>query len=254
MRLAQQIILMQKAAVVPYWQKVRDLQPADLVQYIRLNDASGTQATDYSGANRHGLYVNGPTLANAAGPDGVLVPYFDGSNQCVDLDNPFGTLTNVIAPPAQGSIMIWGRVPDQATWEDGTIDLLVSIGYNGSNECHIKKGNVATDWGISFRRSPNASQVPIDHFDYEPLGWMMCGLTWDDTAGEMRAYIYDAVGGFVNLGVAAYETDYAGLDYRASFIGAFLASGASPFKGWLAHFAFWKTVLTETKYRTLATV
>ncbi|KAK0614458.1 hypothetical protein B0T14DRAFT_606748 [Immersiella caudata] len=44
-----------------------------LIMYLPLNETSGTQATDYSGNNRHGRYVNGPALqgANGARLDGV---------------------------------------------------------------------------------------------------------------------------------------------------------------------------------------
>ncbi|KAK5653637.1 hypothetical protein OQA88_8667 [Cercophora sp. LCS_1] len=44
-----------------------------LILYLPLNETSGQQATDYSGNNRHGRYVNGPALQGANGVrlDGV---------------------------------------------------------------------------------------------------------------------------------------------------------------------------------------
>ncbi|KAK4443794.1 concanavalin A-like lectin/glucanase domain-containing protein [Podospora aff. communis PSN243] len=52
-----------------------------LIMYLPLNETSGTQATDYSGNNRHGRYVNGPSLQ---GPNGVRL---DGVDDYIQLPN-----------------------------------------------------------------------------------------------------------------------------------------------------------------------
>jgi len=52
-----------------------------LILYLPLNETSGTQATDFSGNNHHGRYVNGPQLQ---GRDGARL---DGNHNCIQLPN-----------------------------------------------------------------------------------------------------------------------------------------------------------------------
>lgn len=54
---------------------------ARLLMFLPLNDTSGTRATDYSGNNRHGTYVNGPRL------EGVNGVRLDGNNDHITLPN-----------------------------------------------------------------------------------------------------------------------------------------------------------------------
>jgi len=54
---------------------------AKLLLYLPLNETSGTRATDYSGSNLHGTYVNGPQLQGSAGAR------LDGTNDYIQLPN-----------------------------------------------------------------------------------------------------------------------------------------------------------------------
>ncbi|KAK1750924.1 concanavalin A-like lectin/glucanase domain-containing protein [Echria macrotheca] len=54
---------------------------AKLVLFLPLNETAGTQATDYSGNNRHGRYINTPALQ---GRNGTRL---DGVDGCIQLPN-----------------------------------------------------------------------------------------------------------------------------------------------------------------------
>ncbi|KAK3360603.1 concanavalin A-like lectin/glucanase domain-containing protein [Lasiosphaeria hispida] len=54
---------------------------AKLLIYLPLNETSGTRATDYSGSNLHGTYVNGPQLQGSNGAR------LDGNNDYIQLPN-----------------------------------------------------------------------------------------------------------------------------------------------------------------------
>jgi len=63
-----------------YIDKVLSIQPANLIGYWPMNDASGAVALDYSGQGNNGAYT-GVSLANAPGPDGGnSCPLFDGTS------------------------------------------------------------------------------------------------------------------------------------------------------------------------------
>jgi hypothetical protein len=58
--------------------------------YLRLNEQSGTTASDSSGFNRSGTYENSPTPSGAGGVDGGRSYDFDGTNDYVSTSyNPF---------------------------------------------------------------------------------------------------------------------------------------------------------------------
>jgi len=84
------------AAVLAYQTTVLDQDP---YSFHRFNESSGTTATDISGNNRNGTYVNSPTLnlagAGGAGSDNAVG--FNGSSQYMSFNaNTLGTsLANV---------------------------------------------------------------------------------------------------------------------------------------------------------------
>lgn len=249
------ISIAQAASFATYWTKVRDLDAANLVAYWRLNDTSGTQCTDYSGSNRHALYGNEPALANAAGPDGELVPFFDGTDQYVDIDNPAGTLVTAGLLGTIGSAMIWGKVTGVGDWTDDTNRILLNIAQDSNNEFHIKKNKTTISGEIDWVISPNTVQHVRSKVGMTTTGWFFAGQTWDESTTTLQAYLYTAELGFVILSPLSYAGHaWAGTTWVQSFISSFLIAGQSTWLGWIAHCALWKSKLTTAQMYSLSTI
>lgn len=97
----------------PYKDKVRLIQPDNLVRLFHLDERSGSSAKDYSPNARTGTYI-GPSLLDDIQPCGLNTAYWDGVNDeyvnilsNLETDFPVGNRT-------QGTVLMWL----QTNWDE----------------------------------------------------------------------------------------------------------------------------------------
>jgi hypothetical protein len=106
--------------------------------YYRLGESSGTTASDSSGNNRPGTYVNSPTLATAgAGAGDTAATFASASSQYV----------------ASNQLAAFGREIGSASWEfvfSTTSTAQMALGGNANT-------GSATNWEVTLNRSASGS-------------------------------------------------------------------------------------------------
>jgi hypothetical protein len=235
-----------------YWEKVLTIQSAYLTGFWRLNDTSGTTATDCSGNNRNGTYAGSvlPSLANAAGPDGVLCPYFSGGDYCRVSFTGAGQLREAFnaAHGKEGSMMIWAKVSDVANWTDGTNDLLFTLGYNSADEVHLKKDSGNNILIVQYGAG-GAAPIYVAETPYNNANWFCAVVTWSYSGQKLRLY---SDGVLLDSEHDALP-EYTGVDGRECTLSAYTNDGSN-WKGWLALAALWSVPLEQADITTLETI
>jgi hypothetical protein len=215
--------------------------------YWPLNETSGEAAKNYgSGLNIDGTYI-GVDLAQAAGPDGVRVPFFDGTNDYVALPN---VQLNTIWPWGEGSMSIWIKMRQASDWDNVTFRFAMAVRQQGAAvyAYQFSKRNVANSW--RWQVNTNNSDLIIYDDAAAWITWQHMLITWSVTNNRMRGYQNGVQVGAdqapVNAGTPTISADYAR-------IGA-LQGVSYPWIGWLAHAAVWNKELTPAEVAALAVV
>lgn len=215
------------------------------IAYWQLNETSGTTAVCSVNSAQNGTHV-GATLNNATGPDGVNgAPLLDGANDFTNIYS--ATLSGVFGRTA-GSVSLWAKVFNAGVWTDAASRYLVRIRTVDGHYILVLKSstNNRMTWahdGGAYKSVLNNSMSTTD--------WMHIGLTWDNTADEMKAYLNGSQTGATQSGLG---TITGALQNNATIIGALNTDPSSMFYGWLAHCALWDSVLTPAQVLDLATV
>jgi hypothetical protein len=223
-------------------------QTANLIGFWRLNETSGATAVDSSPEANNGAYT-GVDLANAAGPDGVLVPFFDGTNDYVNLYSAAFN-TDFALAGAEGTLAIWIKVNAAAVWSDATFRNVVYIANGGTitNGVEILKSSAANTVVVAREGADVREQVSIT---LSATGWTHLALTWSEAADQMIAYLNGSQTGATQTTLGAYTGN---LGSTTTNIGAKVTTPTNPWHGWLALPAVWKTPLTPAQILSLATV
>jgi N-acetylneuraminic acid mutarotase len=232
---------------IPYHEKVLAIQPTKLIQYMRLNDTSGTAAVDSSGNGNNGAYT-AVGLANAPGPDGVNCAYFDGvagtrlTPYSADFASDLGIAREI-------TIGVWMKAEEAALWLDGATHSLMKLrDGDANNVIEIYKTLNNNRITYSYKAGGVASVVHVA--TTAPLGWVPVMLTASLVSDAVCVFIngiqvgptLTGVGTFANV-IGSYET----------FFGAASVAGGV-WKGWLAHACVWKVALTPAEALDWATI
>ena len=220
----------------PYETKVLSYSP---IAYWALNETTGAAAVNQGTL---GATANGTAVAvawdNMISPDGVNgAPYFDGATSYGDIM----TAPLVAAWDAGGaewSIMLWWRVYELATWTDGASRVAMScLDTSADYVMAYKTGTANTFRDCSWRtgavpesRTSTISEVP----------WQCTAATHSETDDKVIYYRNgNALETDTALGVWGSATPWDRM-----LIGASTAAPIQVWHGWLAHVAFWDSVLT----------
>jgi hypothetical protein len=209
------------------------------VSYWRLDETSGTTATDSTGG-RNGTYTNGPTIAQSgAVPDGInnRSASVDGVNDYVNV--PYASALN----PATFTVEGWGKV----TGGSGTWRLLASswsypspsdhrgywIGVDTSNRWTVHIGN------------GSVTEVSVDGPVVTVNAWTHVAATYDGAA--LKLFVNGVLVG--NLATSTYAANASPVAFE---IGAeyYNASRTSFFLGGIDDVALYSSVLSATQLRT----
>lgn len=229
-----------------YNAKVLALSPS---VYWPLWDTSGTEASDITGNNWHGLYVNSPTLGEDGIGDGRTCPSFDASNDYVNIYVAGFVLA---FSGLEGTVNFWARVSAADEWTDNTERYLIHL-YSASDQ-YVRIYKPTNSGQLIWEyASPNTTQT-VTKSSVSTTDWMPLGITWSVTGGatgEVKAYYNGTQEGSTQTGLGAWN----GLTLNtATTLGASSTAPAALWKGKIAHVAWWDSVLDATQIATLATV
>jgi hypothetical protein len=161
-----------------YQDRIKLLEP---IVYYRLNEASGTQAADYSGNNRHGTIVGTPLYGQAS-------PFADGSKSMKLGNGAYITIPNSVSlPPGSPVTFEW--------WEyKATAELVASSAFemglpdDTTNRCQChgpwSDGSLFWDYGNISTTGRISSAMPLDQ-------WVLVHLIYDGIA--TRGIYYNGV-------------------------------------------------------------
>lgn len=166
-----------------YWQRVKNIAPANLLGLWRLNETSGTDALDSSGNDYDGTY-SGVTLAALTGPDGSPAPSFDGLNDYADLS------ASGAAAVFNGNALtlnFWFKVANIGVWSDSTNRVLFMVYDSVSSEIfYLRKQNTGDlQWVFNAGTAKTISKAGVTS-----TGWISMGVTI--ASGTMIAYFNGA--------------------------------------------------------------
>jgi hypothetical protein len=204
--------------------------------YFPLNEKNGVVAVNHGslGIDANGTY-SGASLANAPGPKGGVCPYFDGSNDSVNiLSAPLVTNFNRI----KGTMAIWVKAETTAYWTDGRTSYFFRTRY-------LNDAELISIWKLPLYqcRSNYVATVNGDSedFNFNPntTNWVFLVHTWDTVVHEWIPY---------KNGVALC----AAKSLTATVYGTLSqAIVGDVHLGWVAHAALWDKVLTPTEISDL---
>lgn len=235
-------------AAVAYYQRVLATQAANLITYLRLNEASGTVADNAQGtAARDGTYssdVSTWPVSTGIG-DGNTMPRFDGANDYVGI----GTASFIAAWSGDlYSWVAWLCINNVAVWTDGVERTLVYATPDATgNISRIVKSSVNNQLIFSHRAGAATAQVI---YGTSSTAVMMVGMTVDKANNRMRAFVDG-----VQVGTdQAITNNWVGVIVGTrTLIGARLNTPLNPFLGSAGHVAYWNRELTPAEMAALAT-
>jgi len=238
-------------SIDPYTDRVNSYSP---IAYWPLNEASGGTAEDISGNNFDGSYT-GVDLGQTGIGDGNTAPYFDGSNDFLNVwstgfrDRFALTNHNGGDPVSEGTMMIWVKVFNVGVWTDDVNRKLFYFRVDADNQFWIYKAT--DDNRITWKYEAGDVQLTDNHNGLSDTGFLHYGITWSKTADEVKLYYEGSQEGVTKTGLGVWAGNLAD---NSAIIGAANPSPSGLWHGYLAHAAVWDTPLTPDQIADLAVV
>ena len=219
------------------------------IAYWILGEAAGAIAVDQINSPAQDGAYTGVTLGQPGIGDGNTSPFFDGTN---DFVNVFSAALNVAFDGSEGSLMAWGLVDNVGVWIDAISRHAITAFVDGANRAYQAKFNVANQ--IAWQYVAGGVSEFFATGGHADIDWMNLITTWSVSAGvngEFKAFKNGIQEGAtaVNLGVWV-----GNLDPNNTAIGANNIAPTNPWHGNLAHCAIWDRPLTQAEITELATM
>jgi len=227
---------------VSYERKVLNAFRSSLLQYLPLDDPSGSTARDASGNSRAGAYT-GVDLASTPGPKaGKAVPYWDGTNDYCRTDSAAPAFNST-----EGAMIVWVKAGSAGVWSDGVNRYLAIIRADSSNDVHFNKRTVTNNlaWTVNMGGSARSD---IYDLGSAPTVWIMVGVTWSWGGNYSKAIINSTLRssmgapGSWSAGPPAAST--TGLGMSAT-------TPANVWAGYLAHYMLFNRAITAAEVALL---
>lgn len=227
-----------------YKSRVLGTEPTNLIQYLILNQTSGSTAVDSSPEGNDGTY-SGATLANATGPDGRPVPLFDGVNDHVNVYSAgFDSDWN----GQEFTVSLWGKVLNAAVWTDGTIKLMINLHVDADNKFFILKSNVSNEITVQY----TASAVDkIINISISTINWFNIIVTVSLASDEMKIFLNGIQQGAT---ITTLGTWIGNLDSSNTVLAAFNTAGIFSWSGWLANIPIWNKTVSAPSIPNLSKI
>jgi len=212
------------------------------IAYWPLWEASGTVAQCLVNSAQNGTYNSdvGTWPVGTGIGDGNTAPFFDGTNDVVDVDSAalFAAFNG-----AEGSIACWWRVANAGVWTDGQWRTQWYVVTNINNRNILNKSNAA-DRMISNRIGGGVNLNEI-YNGLSSTNWQLFVLTWSE-ASDLVAYYNHSATPTTDNGLGAWAGNLA-----IARIGASDLVPNTPWHGWLAHVAIWDRAIPQSTVQDL---
>lgn len=223
--------------------KYEEQETTDLIQYLQLDETSGSTANDSSAENNDGSYAFATVAATTSPIQPDLAPSFNGTSTYVNvysaaLDTDFNELL--------GSISLWIKVTGSSVWSDGAVRAAVALGVNSNNYVTIYKPAAANQ--LIFEYKAGGTTVSRTVSNVSDTGWIHVAITWNKASNRVRAYVNGVQQGADVTGLGVWA---GALASTACVVGAFNTS-ANHWSGYLSHYRLYDIELTATQVETLA--
>lgn len=208
-----------------YSQSIKGMFGSSIIAFWPLTEQLGSTAFDIVNG-RNGSYV-GVDLSTTPGPKGSGAPFFDGTNDYVNI---FGASLASAFNGAAGTFQAWFKVSAASVWTDGTVRVIGRFLADGNNFVDILKPASNNQIQFRYKAGVVAAASVVTNVS-SPTGWVSVGITWDKNANEVKAYVN---------GVQVETTQtasgvWAGAPAAATTnLGVATQAPTSPWKGWLA--------------------
>ena len=232
-----------------YIEKVLRTQASGLIAYWPLNDEQGTTAIDLSdngyNATSTGL-VRGWNDRRMLAPDGSKCAQFDGTSSLVNV-----YAAQASQPTTEGSLSIWVATP-QANLEGTTKMQIVKMGVDANNYVDLTFDTTAYRFAAAYAGGGTAQTItsPLVYNENDAFAlpqWHHFVMTWSATNDALNFY----VDGSAQTAASSLGTWSGNMASTLMVVGSSSTTAADQFTGWMAHFALWTPILTQTEVDTL---
>lgn len=215
----------------PYWQQIINDYAPD--RYWPLFDAIGTANAIELIAGDDAPY-NGPTLANAANPNGFLVPRFDGVNDKVNIAALGATFPGIFDGNVFSSIIAC-RVFNLAVWADAARRSPYAHGVDANNVVRNRKEIAANQFLWIY--TAGGVTINQNRIGENTVNWFTIGMTSNRTANRVRFY-WNGIQEGINQ---AHPAAWVGVPVNANTVigDRFGLANSWPWNGWLSDHLYW---------------
>lgn len=223
-----------------YWQKVKVLFGANLIEYHPFWEASGTTIADLSPTGRtRTLGYPGVTLAAPGIGDGHTAAAFSGAD--------FEALVHFYPMAAfngsEGGFFTWVKVFNAAQWTDGDSHYINYFQADGNNYFFIMQDG----FGINYGYMAGGAASNHTYGETKTAKWVNIGITWSLSNNRVTCYF-----GGDPVAVEANAGTWAGaLAEWNTWLGAAL-NGDLNWYGWQAHTVIVNREVTHAEASALA--
>jgi hypothetical protein len=220
-------------------------RPESIISAWFLDEVAGTVAHDLSGRRHNGTYV-GVDLGRQGIGDGRTSPYFDGTNDYVNI---YSAALAAAFNAAEGTLLCWAKVSSAAVWTDATNRYIVMLmAVTGTDNC------------IYFRKAANVNQLILVYkaggvsssliYSCTRLDWVCLSMTWSKATDTVRHY----VDGLLRQTVSGLGTWAGALDPSFAVIGAYNTIPSGSYNGSAGSCVLWNCALSAQEVARVGTV
>jgi len=224
-----------------YGAKIAALGP---IQYLPMDEPSGSVAFDRSGNGRNGAYT-GVALGQPGIGDGRTAPSFDGATS---FNNVYSASLAAAFSGAQGSLVIWGKVSASGVWADGIARRMIYLAVDTNNRVSLVKSNTNNEVDYLYVAGGTTKSGGVTSFS--PLTPFCIGLTWDKAGDAVKFYVNGPQSGATVTGLGVFAGSLAS---TTTLIGAISTAPANVWNGLLAHAAVFNRTLSAAEMLSAAT-
>jgi len=232
-----------------YIEKVLLTQKTGLEIYLPLDEESGTTAFDRSlegnNATTKGL-ARGWNDRRMLAPDGGKCAQFDGSTTAIDFNGASSDISTT-----EGSISIWVAVPN-AQLTDTTAMYIVKCAADANNYIDLSFDTTANQFKFDYKAGgtsvSSTGKVYNRHGALHLPEWHHFVGTYSATNDAVNLYIdgvAQTAGDTLGTWSGSFDTDLMCLGSSA------YATPADQYTGWMAHFAWWSPILSQSEVDNL---
>jgi len=224
---------------IPYYQKVLAIQPANLLSYWTMEDASGPTIDDKSSNEFNAAVESGTLTFGVAGiGDGKTAIRFPGNAWAGGQSAGYIAAWN----GAEQTIAAWVKASGAGMWADSAYRYIIRF-YAGADD-RVAIFRTSANGIIRFEYMAGATTKYLDVTDLAYTDWVHFCITVSKTNDRLRAYVNGTQFGadITGLGVYAGTMEWMSIG----------SDGSNSWSGDMAHVCTWSKELTPAEVASLA--